>query len=91
LHACSRYFDDLETRHNRKGRNREHVDTSKGDLSIFQHRVDLLGAPMIKHLEKDYDKMVWYMLNNCVEVEPIEYVFPLCLLLPLVSFVLIAC
>jgi hypothetical protein len=65
---------------------------SKGDLSVFQHGVDLLGAPMIKHLEKDYDKMVWYMLNNCTKVEPyIEYVSSLCLLLPLVSFIFIAC
>jgi hypothetical protein len=54
LHACSRYFDDLETRHNHDGRNRE-------------HGVDLLGTPVIKHLEKDYDKMVWYVLNNCTK------------------------
>jgi hypothetical protein len=92
LHACSRYFDDLETRHNREGRNREHVDMSKGDLFVFQHGVDLLGAPTIKHIEKDYYNMVWYVLNNCVEAEPyIEYVFTLCLLLPLISFVFIAC
>ncbi|WVZ78323.1 hypothetical protein U9M48_026058 [Paspalum notatum var. saurae] len=75
LHACSRYFDDLETRHNREGRNREHLDTSEGDISVFQHGVDLLGAPRITYLEKDYDKMVWYVLNNCPEVEPfIEYI-----------------
>lgn len=85
LHACSRYFDDLETRHNYEGRNREHVDMSKGDLSVFQHGVQLLGAPRITYLDKDYDKMVWYVLNNCAEVEPyIEYLFPLFLSLLLV-------
>lgn len=32
----SKYFgDDVETRHNREGRNREHVDTRKGDIYIF--------------------------------------------------------
>jgi hypothetical protein len=35
LHACSRYFDDLEIRHNCDGRNRELVDMSKGDISVF--------------------------------------------------------
>jgi hypothetical protein len=85
LHACSRYFDDLETRHNYEGRNREHVDMSKGDLSVFQHGVELLGAPRITYLDKDYDKMVWYVLNNGAEVEPyIEYLFPLFLSLLLV-------
>jgi hypothetical protein len=34
LHACSRYFDDHETRHNHEGRNREHVDMSQGDISV---------------------------------------------------------
>ncbi|WVZ83931.1 LOW QUALITY PROTEIN: hypothetical protein U9M48_031025 [Paspalum notatum var. saurae] len=35
LHACSRYFDDLDTRHNRAGRNRERLDLRKGDISVF--------------------------------------------------------
>jgi hypothetical protein len=76
LTACSRYFDDLNTRHNQEGRNRERFDMSKGDLSVFQHGVDLLGAHMITYQENMYDKMVWYVLNNCSEVEQyIEYVF----------------
>jgi len=54
LHACSWYFDDLDTRHNREGRNRERVDLSRGDLSIFQHGVDLLGATTVIYLEHDY-------------------------------------
>jgi hypothetical protein len=50
LTACSRYFDDLDTRHNWEGR--------------------------ITYQENIYDKMVWYVLNNCLEVEQyIEYVF----------------
>jgi hypothetical protein len=77
LHACSRY--------NYEGRNREHVDMSKGDLSVFQHGVELHRVPRITYLDKDYDKMVWYVLNNCAEVEPyIEYLFPLFLSLLLV-------
>ncbi|XP_035820949.1 uncharacterized protein [Zea mays] len=59
LIACSRYFDDLDTRHNREGRNRERVDMSKGDLSVFQHGVDLLRAHTVTYQENIYDKMVW--------------------------------
>ncbi|WVZ84331.1 hypothetical protein U9M48_031373 [Paspalum notatum var. saurae] len=70
LTACSRYFDDLDTRHNREDKNKERVDAQKGDLSVFQHGVVLLGAYNIIYLENDYDKMIWYVLNNCEEVEP---------------------
>ena len=70
LTLWSRYFDDVDTRHNREGRNREHVDLKRGDISIFQHEVDPLGAPRVTCLDHDYDKMVWYVLNNCLEIEP---------------------
>ena len=78
LTICSRYFDDdVETRHNRDGRNRERVAIARGDLSFFQHGADVLGAPSLTYLEHDYEKMVWSILNNFPEVEPyIEYVRP---------------
>jgi len=78
LTICSRYFDDdVETRHNQEGRNRERVAIVRGDLSVFQHGADVLGAPSLTYLEHDYEKMVWFVLNNCPEVEPyIEYVSP---------------
>jgi hypothetical protein len=82
LAICSRYFgDDIETRHNREGRNRERVDKRKGGISVFNHGVEVLGAPTTKYLERDYEKMVWFVLNNCEEVEPyIEYVIPFTIL-----------
>ena len=87
LTACSRYFDDVDTRHNREGRNRERVDLHQGDLSVFQYGVDLLGACTITYLEHDYDKMVWYVLNNCHEVEPfMEYVIPSILFLFYIAY-----
>jgi hypothetical protein len=90
LTACSRYFDDLDTRHNWEGRNRERVDMSTGDLSVFQHGVDLLGGHWITYQEKIYEKMVWYVLNNCAEVEQyIEYVFISTILLHLTTNLLI--
>lgn len=77
LTFCSRYLNDVETRFNQEGRNRERVDLKEGDLSVFQHGVDLIGASRMTYLEGDYDKMVWYVLNNCPEVQPfMEYVIP---------------
>ena len=75
LTACSRYFDDVDTRHNREGRNKERVPRSTCGLSIFHHGANLLGAPRLTYDAKDYDRMVWYVLNNTKEVESfIEYV-----------------
>jgi hypothetical protein len=57
--------------------NKERVDMRRGRFYVFQHGVELLGAPRITYLEDDYNKMVWYVLNNCSEVEPyIKYAFP---------------
>lgn len=51
LTICSKYFgDDVETRHNREGRNRERVAIVKKDLFVFQHGVDLLGARSLTYL-----------------------------------------
>jgi len=69
LTACSRYFDDVDTRHNREGRNKERVPRSTCGLSIFHHGANLLGAPRLTYDAKDYDRMVWYVLNNTKEVE----------------------
>jgi len=57
--ACSRYFDDVDTRHNREGRNKERVPRSTCGLSIFHHGANLLGAPRLTYDAKDYDRMVW--------------------------------
>ena len=61
--------------HNREGRNKERVPRSTCGLSIFHHGANLMGAPRLTYDEKDYDRMVWYVLNNTKEVESfIEYV-----------------
>lgn len=70
LTFCSRYLDDVETRFNREGRNRECADLQAFDLSVFNHGVNLLGGSRKKYAGDDYDKMVWYVLNNCIEVQP---------------------
>jgi hypothetical protein len=75
LTFCSRYFEDLETRFNRPGRNREQDDSHIGDMSVFNHGVNFLGGSEYLAAGEDYDKMVWYVLRSCPEVLPyIEYV-----------------
>jgi len=69
LTFCSRYMEDVVTRFNRDDDKLE--GASDGDLSIFQHGVKLLGANRQIYLEdKEFDKLCWYVLNNCDEIEP---------------------
>jgi hypothetical protein len=64
---CSRYFaaDDVATRFNQVGRNGENVDLSVDRTSCFDHNVQVLGARTTYCLGSKYDKVVWYVLNNC--------------------------
>jgi hypothetical protein len=68
----SRYFvaDDVATRFNQVGRNRENVDLSVDGTSCFDHNVQVLRAGTTCWLGSKYDKVVWYVLNNCEEVKP---------------------
>jgi hypothetical protein len=78
LTFCSRYFDDLETRFNRPGRNIERDDSHSGDVSVFSHGVKFLGGSQYLEAGDDYEKMHWYVLRSCQEVLPyIEYVISL--------------
>ena len=87
LTFCSRYFDDMDTRWNRSGRNGERDDSHRGDVSVFKHGVNFLGGSEYLDAGDDYDKMVWFVLSNCHEVSPyIAYVIS-CALAILFSWV----
>ena len=65
LTFCSRYIEDVDTRFNRDA----HV--SSEDTSVFRHGVKLMGANRVQYMEEEeMEKVVWYVLNNCEEVEP---------------------
>ena len=82
LAFCSRYFGDVETRWNRPGRNRERSDSQSGDVSVFNHGVNCLGASQYLEAGDEYDKMVWFVLSNCAEVLPyIEYIISCALII----------
>ena len=78
----------METRWNRPGRKRERSDSQSGDVSVFNHGVNFLGASQYLEASDEYDKMVLFVLSNCAEVLPyIEYVIS-CALIIYIYFLL---
>ena len=71
LTFCSRYFDDVETRFNRQGRQNSCRDDviPQDTLSVFTHSVKLLGGGKVSYNDSDFDKLVWFVLNNCEEID----------------------
>ncbi|TVU24436.1 hypothetical protein EJB05_26872, partial [Eragrostis curvula] len=37
---------------------------------VFKHGACFIGNPLLKFEEDHYEHMVWYVLNNCPEIEP---------------------
>jgi hypothetical protein len=66
---CSSYFSDTITRFTRLERNLDGQLNSLNGYSIFSHGINLLGASKLHYEDKDYDSMVWFVLNNCEEVD----------------------
>jgi hypothetical protein len=62
-------MEDVDTRFNRDAR---HGDGPlDGNSSVFMHGVKLIGSTRIQYMEDEImDKLVWYVLNNCEEVQP---------------------
>ena len=41
-----------------------------GDTSVFMHGIQLIGKDRVQYIDdKIFDKLVWYVLSNCEEVE----------------------
>jgi hypothetical protein len=72
LAFCSMYTDDVDIGPKFDG-------PLDGDTSVFMHGVQLIGKDRVQYIpEKIMDKLVWYVLNNCEEVEPyVKYVYVL--------------
>jgi len=67
---CSTYFSDIINRFTRPERNLDadqHI--SPNGFCIFCHGINLLGASNLQYQDKDYDSMVWFVLNNYEEVD----------------------
>ncbi|XP_039851410.1 uncharacterized protein LOC120709835 [Panicum virgatum] len=67
---CSTYFSDIISRFTRPERNLDGEENiSPNGYSIFGHGINLLGASKLHYQDKDYDSMIWFVLNNCEEVD----------------------
>jgi hypothetical protein len=67
LTFCSRYMQDVDNKFNK--------DVGDGplvsDTSVFMHGAKIIGADKRQYIDDEMmDKLVWYVLNNCEEVEP---------------------
>lgn len=62
LAFCSRYMEDCDTRSNPQ---------EEGDISVFMHGAKLSRKSRVQYIDDEImNKLVWYVLNNCEEVEP---------------------
>ena len=68
---CSRFFKDgTETRFNKDDRNQDiRRKPDRDEMEVFSVGAKGLGKSILKHFDKEFDKMVWYVLNNCDDVE----------------------
>jgi hypothetical protein len=67
LTFCSKYMQDVDTKFNQ--------DVGDGplvsDTSVFMHGAKIIRADRRQYIDDEMmDKLVWYVLNNCEEVEP---------------------
>jgi hypothetical protein len=69
LTFCSRYMDDVETRFNREPRNKGFSNEEAYKVDVFGHGVHFTSAPEHVYDENGIDQMVWYVLNNCSQVD----------------------
>ena len=67
LTFCSSSFkDDTETRFNKADRNQDkRRKPGPDELEVFSDGANGFGKGTMQYFEKEYDKMVWYVLNNC--------------------------
>ncbi|XP_050217509.1 uncharacterized protein LOC126668348 [Mercurialis annua] len=71
LNFCSLYFHGVETIYNRVERNNFPVQIGvENGFSIFSNNARPLGATEYKTLShSDFEKLQWYVLNNCEDVD----------------------
>lgn len=72
LTFCSMYFRGIETHFNRPERNSDFVETqSSTTISVFRQLARPFGRKKSIYLTPtERDKLYWYILNNCQEVQP---------------------
>ena len=70
LSYCSRYLANIETRSTKKDRNKDGKRAvSPDELAVFSVAAKGFGASKLNLYDSEYDQMVWFVLNNCCEVD----------------------
>lgn len=69
LTFCSKYMDDVETKFNREPRNKGFSNEEAYTVDVFGHGVNFTSAPELVYDDSAIDQMVWYVLNNCSQVD----------------------
>ena len=68
---CSLYYSEMDTIWNKPDRNYDVGDSIENTVSVFQPKFRCLGRAFRDELSTpDWEKIRWYVLNNCVEVHP---------------------
>jgi hypothetical protein len=75
LTFCSEYMDDVDTRFNREPWNIVFSDEEAYGVDVFGHGVNFTSASEPLSEDSAIDQMVWFVVNNCSQVEKyVEYV-----------------
>jgi hypothetical protein len=61
-------MEGVETKINRAPRNIGFSDEEANDVDVFVHGVHFNSAPKSMYDVNGFDQMVWYALNNCIQV-----------------------
>jgi hypothetical protein len=69
LTFCSKYMDDVETRFNQESRNKGFSNEEAYNVDVFGHGVNFTSACELVYDDSAIDQMVWYVLNNCSQVD----------------------
>jgi hypothetical protein len=69
LTFCSKYMDDVEIRFNRESRNKGFSNEEAYNVDVFGHGVNFTSACELVYDDSAIDQMVWYVLNNCSQVD----------------------
>ena len=62
-------MDGVETRFNREPRNKGFSNEEAYHVDVLGHGVHFTSASELQYDENGFDQMVWYVLNNCSQVE----------------------
>jgi hypothetical protein len=75
LTFCSKYMDDVDTKFNQEPRNKDFSDEEAYGVDVFGNGVNFTSASEPLSEDSAIDQMLWFVLNNCSQVEKyMEYV-----------------